>query len=64
MPVMTTKDDGPRQLMGMPNSIEPQAKTKAERTPATTAINDAILVVAGCWILLVLLSYSLRHHNV
>jgi hypothetical protein len=64
MPLAKTDDDGPRRLMGMPNSIEPQAKTKAERTPATTAINDAILVVAVCWIGLVLLSYSLRHHNI
>lgn len=39
---------------------DPKSRTK---TVGGIALNDAALLVVGCWLLLFFLAYSLRHHN-
>jgi hypothetical protein len=39
---------------------DPKARTK---TVGSIALNDAALLVVGCWVLLFILAYTLRHHN-
>ncbi len=35
-----------------------------EQAPGEQAVMDAVFIVAGCWLFLFILVYSLRKHNV
>lgn len=52
-------------LTGGPGSREPSRKPAAG-SPGSTgdqALMDGLMIVAGAWILLFFLAYTLRHHN-
>lgn len=48
--------NGPLAVKGR----DPKSRPK---TVGGVALNDAALLVLGCWALLFFLAYSLRHHN-
>lgn len=59
--------DNVTNLKGMPSNPGRDPKTRANAEKGTIgdkALMDSLVIVAGAWILLVFLAYSLRHHNV
>jgi hypothetical protein len=64
MSVGNITDTGAPTLLGGVNSREPKAEGKDGKSVATTAINDALIVVIVAWALLVILPFSLRSSNV
>jgi hypothetical protein len=64
MSVGNITDTGAPTLLGGTNSREPKAEGKNGKTIATTAINDALIVVIAAWVLLIILPFSLRNSNV
>jgi len=65
MPVATFDDPSAIVLKGTMNSNVPGKKRDAsETTNAEQAVNDALIIVVAAWVGLLLLSFSLRSHNV
>lgn len=63
-------DDGSQnvtQLKGMPSNPgrDPKSTKNMEKgTLGAIALQDSLIIVGVAWGLLILLAYSLRHHNV
>lgn len=54
-------------IKGMPDNPGRDPKKRPRHGKGSlgdTALNDALIVVAACWILLLLLAWSLRAHNI
>ncbi len=62
MPIMT---DGSEAQATQPlvTTVEPK-KEKSATPMGTDAFNKAVIIVVAAWVLLFVLSWSLRHHNV
>lgn len=64
--IKTEKDDR-SDLKGMPSNPgrDPKRRPKdGKGSIGDTALSDALIVVAVCWGLLILLAWSLRQHNI
>ena len=62
MPMVTETDEANRLV----TNREPKAPRKAgdPGSMADQAVKDAIVVIAVCWLILFVLAYSLRKHNI
>lgn len=64
---LKTETDDRAEIKGMPSNPgrDPKRRPKdGKGSIGDTALSDAIIVLAVCWALLLLLAYSLRHHNI
>lgn len=61
MPLATETKDSP-QLVTSRTPVGPN--NASEKTPGDQAVNDALLIIIGAWLLLAFLYWSLRRHNV
>lgn len=61
-------EKGGNPLVGMPGNPARDPKRKTPKSgPGSmgdTALKDALFIVIAAWIVLILLAYTLRHHNV
>ena len=71
MPLAAENEPGRNALLGMPDNMNiPGRRSKAgsalkgDGSIGDVAFRDGILIVLGAWVLLFLLAYTLRHHNV
>jgi hypothetical protein len=66
MPISSEDEPGRQDLAGGKGSREPKATapTNAVTALGTQALHDGAIMVAGAWLLLFLLAFSLRHHNI
>jgi len=51
-------------LMGTADSIEPKSKSRDGRTQAQVAVDDALMVVGGAWLIAAFLYLSVRRFNI
>jgi hypothetical protein len=64
---MRTEDENVVALKGMPSNPgrDPKSKQTMEKgTIGAIALTDSLIIVGLAWGVLILLAYSLRHHNV
>lgn len=55
-----------RQFQRLATTREPAGapETTTPETEANQAVTDAVIIIAACWVLLFILAYSVRRHNV
>lgn len=63
MPVVDSDSQAPAAAV-LSTSREPSVRRRAPLTVGEQAFNDALLVVAVSWVIVILLAFSLRRHNV
>lgn len=64
---MQSEDEKVVPLKGMPSNPgrDPKSKQTMEKgTIGAIALTDSLIIVVAAWVLVILLAYSLRHHNV
>lgn len=67
MPMSQEPETGAPPLAGTKGNPAHEPKKKLQDGKGTIgdkALMDAVILVIACWVLLFLLWYSLRHHNV
>lgn len=64
---MPTEPEGAPILAGLPGNAahEPRkADKEGKGSIGDKALMDAVILVGLCWLFLLFLAYSLRHHNI
>lgn len=63
MPVATEDDRVGRSIVTTREPVGPK-NAGSKGSVGDTALMDAVAIVLAAWVLLFLLSFSLRHHNI
>lgn len=64
MPILEEAVGGPPNLATSREPVSPTKRNKDDRSVGSQALNDALIIVGVSWVVLLLLAYSLRSHNV
>lgn len=64
MPILEEMTGGPPNLATSREPVSPTKKNKEDRSVGAQALNDALIMVGIAWVILILLAFSLRTHNI